>query len=148
MTSCLQYKIYQKIKIYQKYKTVLLLNVTITISADLMLDGKLESCNPKSTFAETDRDDCGKWTSYYCQPSATWLGGWDLWRVIAFLWCRTVQDCLASCIYIFIRQKGSRNKWKKHQTHYNNKKHKKPLSPTRERPKFVFVFGAENDRFW
>ena len=30
-------------------------------------------------------------------------------------------------IYIFIRQKGSRNKWKKHQTH-NNKKTKKPLS--------------------
>jgi len=30
-----------------------------------------------------------------------------------------------SLIYIFIRQKGSRNKWKNHQTHNNKKTNKK-----------------------
>ena len=44
-------------------------------------------------------------------------------------------------IYIFIRQKGSRNKWQKHQTHNNNNKHKKTLSPT-ERASAAWVAYA------
>ena len=42
--------------------------------------------------------------------------------------CRCSTLTVTTIICIFIRQKGSRNKWKKHQTHNNNNKTQKPLS--------------------
>ena len=45
-------------------------------------------------------------------------------RLIAETDARSIGDSHPS-IYIFIRQKGSRNKWKKHQTHNNNNKTQK-----------------------
>ena len=43
-------------------------------------------------------------------------------------------------IYIFIRQKGSSNKWKKHQTHNKNKQ-------TKERKKNYAEIGQASEQF-